>query len=72
MLTDKQNTLLLAAIELLEEADCLIQKALGATDVCYETHNAIQDIVEDLLCDIQDGNPDVEDDFPMSLEYDEG
>ncbi len=56
MFNAKQNELLLQAVELLEQADVLVQKALGASDVCYETHNRIQDIVEDLLCDIQDNN----------------
>ena len=58
MFNAKQNELLLQAVELLEQADVLVQKALGASDVCYETHNRIQDIVEDLLCDIQENNPE--------------
>ena len=36
------------AILMLEQADALIQEALGACDVCEETHNRIQDIVYDL------------------------
>jgi hypothetical protein len=42
------------AMELLQDADALIQEALGATDVCYETHNRIEDIVEDLRCDVME------------------
>jgi hypothetical protein len=57
MFNARQNKLLLEAVEALERADALIQQALGATDVCYETHNRIEDIVEDLLCDIQENNP---------------
>ena len=58
MFNAKQNELMLKAVELLHEADALIQQALGATDVCYETHNRIEGIVEDLLCDIQENNPE--------------
>jgi hypothetical protein len=54
----KQNKLLLDAVEALERADTLVQQALGACDVCEETHNRIQGIVEDLLCDIQENNPE--------------
>jgi hypothetical protein len=58
MFNATQNKLMLEAVELLERADALIQRALGATDVCYETHNRIEGIVEDLLCDIRDNNPE--------------
>ena len=44
--------LLRKAMELLEEADVLVQEALGASDVCYEMHNAIQYLVDDLRYDI--------------------
>jgi hypothetical protein len=55
MLTDKDKAQLLRdAMELLMDADALIQQALGATDVCYETHNRIEDIVEDLRCDVME------------------
>ena len=55
MLTDKDKAQLLRdAMELLQDADALVQKALGATDVCYETHNRIEDIVEDLRCDVME------------------
>lgn len=42
------------AIALLMDADNLQQAALGACDVCYETHNALQDIIADLEADIED------------------
>ena len=55
MLTDKDKAQLLRdAMELLHEADALVQQALGATDVCYETHCRIEDIVEDLRCDVME------------------
>jgi hypothetical protein len=55
MLTEKDKAQLLRdAMELLQDADALIQQALGATDVCYETHNRIEDIVEDLRCDVME------------------
>lgn len=44
--------LLRRAVEQLEEADALIQEALGACDVCEETHNRIQDLIFDLEADI--------------------
>lgn len=46
--------LLRRAIEQLEEADALVQEALGDTDVCYETHNRIQDLIDDIGCDIRE------------------
>ena len=60
MLNAKQNDLLLKAVELLNEADCLIQKALGASDECYELHNAIENAAEDVLEYLQEHNEDVD------------
>ncbi len=55
MLTNKDKAQLLRdAMELLQDADALIQQALGACDVCYETHTRIEDIVEDLRCDVME------------------
>ena len=51
--TQKAN-LLRKAMELLEDADVLVQQALGDSDVCYETHTRIQDIVDDLRYDVQE------------------
>lgn len=52
-LTAKQKSALLnKAVDLLEQADALVQQALGDSDVCYETHTAIQNVVDDLVCDI--------------------
>jgi hypothetical protein len=55
MLTDKDKAQLLRdAMELLHEADALVQQALGATDACYDIHNGIEDIVEELRCDVME------------------
>jgi hypothetical protein len=56
MLNDKQNELLLKAVDLLNEADALIQQALGASDECYELHCAIEDAGETVLEFVQENN----------------
>ena len=52
MTPQEKSRLLNQAVELLEQADALVQLALGASDVCYETHNQIQTVVDDLVTDI--------------------
>lgn len=52
--------LLRRAVEQLEEADALVQEALGACDVCEETHNRIQDLIADLEADIAEFTNPVE------------
>ena len=53
MLTAKNKSKLLNdAVDLLEQVDMLVQKALGDSDVCYDLHTRIQDIVDDLITDI--------------------
>ena len=42
------------AIDALQNADAWVQQALGASDVCYETHNRIQDLVDDLTYDVME------------------
>jgi hypothetical protein len=37
-----------AAIDKLREADVLVQEVLGATDECYELHNALEDLQDTL------------------------
>jgi hypothetical protein len=55
MLTDKQRAdKLREAIALLMDADAMQQAALGDSDVCYENHNAIQNVIDDLADDVQD------------------
>ncbi len=55
MLTLKQRTeKLREAIALLMDADALQQAALGDCDVAYETHNAIQNVIDDLADDCMD------------------
>ena len=55
LITNKQKAdKLREAIALLEDADACMQAALGDSDVCYETHNRIQDIVFDLEADVQE------------------
>ena len=44
--------LLRRAVEQLEEADALIQEALGECDVCMETCMRVQDLIIDLEADI--------------------
>lgn len=47
--------LLRKAIELLQEANALQQKAIGeGTDVCYEYHTRIEDLVDDMMHDVID------------------
>jgi hypothetical protein len=36
------------AIYKLQEADALVQEALGASDDCYNLHNAIENITEEV------------------------
>ena len=42
------------ALDPLQNAYAWMQEALGATDVCYETHNRIQDIIDDLTYDVME------------------
>lgn len=56
MLNAKQNELMMKAADLLHEADCLVQQALGASDECYELHCAIEDASETILEYVQTHN----------------
>ena len=38
-------------LALLNEADSLLQSALGPSDECYEMHNAIENVADD-VCDV--------------------
>jgi hypothetical protein len=55
MLTDKQRAdKLREAIALMQDADALVQEALGDTDVCYDTHCGIEELIDELTADVQD------------------
>jgi len=49
MLTAKEKQERLEmAIALLNDADAMIQAALGASDECYEMHNAIEEVIDEV------------------------
>lgn len=49
MLTAKEKMERLEmAIALLNDADAMIQAALGASDECYEIHNAIEEVIDEV------------------------
>ena len=56
MFNAKQNESMMKAADLLHEADCLVQQALGASDECYEIHNAIEDAAEAIFEQVQLNN----------------
>ncbi len=57
MFNDKQNKLMLEAVELLHRADALMQEAMGASDECFDLHCGIESMADDLLEVIQANNP---------------
>jgi succinylglutamate desuccinylase len=57
MFNNKQNKLMLEAVELLHKADALMQEAMGASDECYDLHCGIESMADDLLDVIQQNNP---------------
>ena len=55
MLTAQEKALKLReAIALLMDVDCLVQAALGDSDVCYDMHCNIEEMIEDLTADVQE------------------
>jgi hypothetical protein len=53
-MTDAQKAARLRmAIRALQDADAWMQEVLGG-DVCFETHNRIQDLVDDLTADVME------------------
>ncbi len=56
MFNDKQNKLMLEAVEALHKADALMQEALGASDECFDLHCGIESMADDLLELIQENN----------------
>lgn len=49
MLNQTQIKMLMQVVDMLQDADVLLQKALGASDECYEMHNAIENCAEEVL-----------------------
>ena len=45
------------AIALLDDADAMMQAAMGASDECYDLHCGIESMADDLLELIQENNP---------------
>lgn len=60
MFNAKQNELLIRAVDLLHEADRLIQEAMGDNEECYFLHCSIECAADDVLDAIQQGNPDID------------
>jgi hypothetical protein len=55
MLTAKEKAdKLREAIALLMDVDALVQTALGDTDVCYDTHCQIEELIDELTVDVQE------------------
>ena len=55
LVTNKQKAdKLREAIALLQDADACMQAALGASDVCYDTHCRLEDIIFDLEADVEE------------------
>ena len=53
MLTNKQKAdKLREAIALLMDVDCLQQTAIGDSDVCFDNHIRIMDLIDDLTADV--------------------
>jgi hypothetical protein len=48
----EKSALLNKAVDMLNEADALVQQALGDSDVTWETHIAIPSIADDIVSDI--------------------
>lgn len=48
VITAEQAKKLQQAVELLNEANCLMQEGLGACDFCYEAHNMLENLQDDL------------------------
>jgi hypothetical protein len=36
------------------DVDCLVQAALGDTDVCYDTHCQIEELIDELRVDVME------------------
>jgi hypothetical protein len=56
MFNAKQNELMLRAVDLLNEADALVQEALGASDECEQLSMTLTMAMEDVLDIVQTNN----------------
>ena len=55
MLSNKEKLeRLKMCVAMLEDVDAMQQAALGDSDICYENHNRIQDLIEDFETDIEE------------------
>ena len=55
MLTNKEKAARLEmCVAMLQDVDAMQQAALGDSDICYENHNRIQDLIEDFETDIEE------------------
>lgn len=41
-------------IQLLHTADCIQQEVIEDSDVCYDNHNRIESLIDDIIEDIED------------------
>lgn len=54
-MTDQDRAQLLRdAIEKMQEADALVQQALGDTDASLDLHCGIDELIDELAADVQD------------------
>ncbi len=60
MFNATQNEMMLKAVDLLHEANVLVQKAMGASDECYYISTQIENASDDLLDALQTNNPDID------------
>ena len=58
MFNDKQNKLMLEAVEALHHADALMQEALGSSHLCFDLHCGIESLADDLQDAIRENNPE--------------
>jgi len=56
MYNANQNAKLIQAVELMEQADSLIQQALGSSDRCYEICTQLQNAIDEVLEDVEENN----------------
>ena len=55
MLSDQEKVeRLKMCIALLQDVDAMQQAAIGPSDVCYDNHNRIQDLIEDFEADVEE------------------